>query len=264
MRLPIAARWNALVAAQVEYSKPRLDFTSDTARVFLDPEDCWVMHTASACSVWPQVVDSNPSPLALLGADVTVLDLSDKQLEQDQAAAAHYGLDIRTVQGDMRRLAAFSDCTFDLVYHDYSINFVPNVAPVIAEVARVIRPSGLYRVQWANPFVQTVEPELDWTGTGYLIRHPYVDGREISELFPTWSIQRADGSVDELIGPREFVHTISTMINTLTANCFVVLRCREETGTQEDAPPGSWRHYMRIAPPYLCLWTRYLPAAFAA
>ncbi|MET0647531.1 MAG: class I SAM-dependent methyltransferase [Pyrinomonadaceae bacterium] len=42
---------------------------------------------------------------ALLGAAVTVFDLSPEQLERDRLAAAHYGTHVETVRGDMRDLS---------------------------------------------------------------------------------------------------------------------------------------------------------------
>ncbi|EDV0150123.1 class I SAM-dependent methyltransferase, partial [Salmonella enterica subsp. enterica] len=51
--------------------------------------------------------------LAAAGADVTVFDLSDKQLEHDRQVAQRDGLTLQAVQGDMRDLSAFADGTFD-------------------------------------------------------------------------------------------------------------------------------------------------------
>ncbi|MCC6458595.1 MAG: class I SAM-dependent methyltransferase [Caldilineaceae bacterium] len=264
-------RWNALVAAGVEYTRPFLELTVESARAFLDP--LGIMGDVAGKQVLCLGSGGGQQSVAfsLLGAKVTVLDLSDKQLERDRAAADHYrtnyrlnhSIDIRTVQGDMRHLDEFATSSFDLVYHAYSINFVPNVAPVLAEVARVIRPGGLYRIEWANPFIQMIDSERDWDGTGYVMRHEYLDGREATELYPTWTVGEADGGTRELDSPREFVHTLSTLVNTLATNGFVLLRVAEDVGQDPTAPPGSWNHFKRIAPPYLTLWARYRPEAFA-
>lgn len=45
--------------------------------------------------------------LAAAGAVVTVFDASDVQLEQDRMVAQRDGLDLRTVQGDMRDLPMY-------------------------------------------------------------------------------------------------------------------------------------------------------------
>jgi SAM-dependent methyltransferase len=256
-------RWNALVAAGVEYTRPLLDLTVDSARAFLDPLGIMGEVAGKQVLCLGSGGGQQSAAFALLRAEVTVLDLSDKQLERDRTAADHYGTTIRTVQGDMRHLDDFATSSFDLVYHAYSINFVPTVAPVLAEVARVIRPGGLYRVEWANPFVQMVDSERDWDGSGYRMRHEYINGREATELYPTWTVGEADGGVRELASPREFVHTLSTMINTLATNQFVILRASEDIGHDPAPPPGSWEHFKRIAPPYLTLWARHRPEAFA-
>ena len=67
----------------------------------------------------------------LLGAKVSVVDFSEAQLEKDREVAVHYGLVIDTVEGDMRDLSHFADDSFDVVYHSYSINFVPDADTVL-------------------------------------------------------------------------------------------------------------------------------------
>ena len=52
---------------------------------------------------------------SLLGADVTVLDLTPEQLERDERTAHHYGYGVTTVQGDMRDLSALPATHFDRV-----------------------------------------------------------------------------------------------------------------------------------------------------
>ena len=257
------ARWNDLVDAGVEFSRPMLDLTPQTARAFVDEAGLLGDVTARRVLCLAGGGGQQSAAFALLGADVTVADLSDRMLDRDREAAAHYGFTIHTVQADMRDLSVFADHSFDIVYHAFSINFVPSVAPVLAEVARVLRPGGFYRIQWANPFVQTIDPEKEWTGEGYLLRHEYVDGRDLTALAPNWTIYDDDGSVREIAGPQEYVHSLSSMINGLAANRFVVRHAAEDMGSAQSPAPGSWGHYMRVAPPYLTLWARLLPAAFA-
>ena len=108
----------------------------------------------------------------LLGAHVTVLDLTQGQLDGDVAAAEHYGYELKTVLGDMRDLSAFEEAGFDIVYQAISIIFVPSVREVYREVHRVLRPGGLYRVGHCNPAVQAVEFS-SWDGWGYRIGKRY-------------------------------------------------------------------------------------------
>ena len=80
--------------------------------------------------------------LTAAGANVTVFDLSEEQLKQDQFVAERDGLTIRCVQGDMSDLSCFIDESFDLIVHPCSNTFVPNVLPVWQEAARVLCRGG--------------------------------------------------------------------------------------------------------------------------
>src|SRR5699024_9670163 len=81
--------------------------------------------------------------LAAAGAEVTVTDISRKQLEQDEKVAKRDGLSLRTVQGDMSDLSDFEDGYFDLVVNPVSNLFVENVQPVWKEISRVLKTKGI-------------------------------------------------------------------------------------------------------------------------
>jgi SAM-dependent methyltransferase len=199
----------------------------------------------------------------ILGARVTVLDLSEVQLQRDQEAARHYGLEVRTVQGDMRDLSAFADGTFDIVYHPYSLNFVPDARPVFREVARVLRIDGFYRVHCANPFTHAVDQD-GWDGKAYLLRDAYVDGAEIVYDDPYWEFEDDQGASRRIRGPREFRHTLSTLLNGLIEHGFVLLGAWEETTSQRDPEPGTWEHFKLVAAPWLTFCASYRPYVFSA
>ena len=98
--------------------------------------------------------------LAAAGANVTVLDNSDAQLGQDRAVAERDGLDIKTIQGDMRDLSCLDDCTFDLIVHPCSNCFVPDIHPVWRECFRVLRPGGSLITGFTNPLRFIFDDEL--------------------------------------------------------------------------------------------------------
>lgn len=91
--------------------------------------------------------------LAAAGAAVTVLDNSPRQLQQDRHVAERDGLDLRTVEGDMRNLSCFPDETFDLIVHPVSNAFVPEVLPVWREAHRVLRQGTHLLSGFVNPVV---------------------------------------------------------------------------------------------------------------
>jgi len=97
--------------------------------------------------------------LAAAGARVTVLDGSPRQLERDRLVASRDGLELETVEGDMRDLSGFGDGVFDLVVFPVAHVFVPDVRPVWREVARVLRPGGALLAGLANPLVYLLGDE---------------------------------------------------------------------------------------------------------
>jgi SAM-dependent methyltransferase len=248
-------RWNNLARANVQYSQPFLDFTPEQAAAYVyrhgviqDVRGKRVLCLASGGG-------QDSAAFGLLGANVTVLDLSNVQLERDRQAAEHHGLQVTTLQGDMRDLSAFADHTFDVVWQVYSINFVPSVEPVFREVARVLKPGGIYFVQFHNPFMQSLDNDA-WNGEAYPLKGLYLDGEDMSHSFPHWDVEQPDGTTVRLAGPHEFRHTLSTVLNTLVNSGFILLGLWEWMRSDENPEPGSWAHFTQVAPPYLSTFWR--------
>ena len=257
-------RWNALVRANALFTRPALHLDVVTARQRIDAEGLLGDLAGRRVLCLASGGGQQSVAFALLGAQVTVYDLSDAQLERDREAAAHYGVSIETVQGDMRDLFHFADDSFDIVSHPYSINFVPDIDSVIGEVARVLRDRGLYHLHFANPFISGVTAQ-DWDGQGYPIKLPYVDGAEITCEDQDWVYNRSENPGATIPAPREYRHTLSTVINGLVAHGFVIRHLSDSLGMHPDAQaePGTWDHFNAFVPPWLAIWAEYYPDAFA-
>jgi SAM-dependent methyltransferase len=121
--------------------------------------------------------------IAATGAHVTVFDNSPRQLAQDRLVAEREGLDIRTVQGDMRDLSAFANASFDLVFHPVSNLFAPSILPVWRECARVLRPGGVLMAGFMNPDVFIFDREAEEVRSELIVRHalPYSDATHMTE-----------------------------------------------------------------------------------
>jgi len=251
------ARWEELSGRGVEFSKPFLDLNAESARQVVDPQG--ILGDVEGMDVLCLASGGGQQSVAfsILGATVTVFDISETQLARDREAASHYGLTVSTAQGDMRDLSIFADGTFDVVWHAFSISFVPDARPALSEVARVLRAGGRYRIEFPNPFVVGLD-ERDWNGKGYPLRNPYIDGAEFGDRDPFWDLYAEDGDVARVLGPREFRHNLSTIVNTLVELKFVILGLWEEMG-DASAQPGTWDHFKAVAPPWLTIWATYRP-----
>ena len=60
-------------------------------------------------------------------------------LELDRQVAAERGYSLRLFEASMEDLSMLKDGEFDIVIHPVSTCYVPDIAPVFAEVARVTR-----------------------------------------------------------------------------------------------------------------------------
>lgn len=252
-------RWNGLVRAGVLYSRPKLELDEESAREMVDEAGLLGDIRGKKILVLAGGGGQQSAALGILGAHVTVLDLSDEQLAQDRRAADHYGLSPVLVQGDMRDLSGFDDSSFDIVYQPFSINFVPDVRPVFAGVARILKAGGLYHVQWHNPYTQTFNPDDYSPVRGYSSNSIYEDGEvDVVAIYgtDTWGVEGEDGQKVEIPGPREFRHTMKTFINSLVGGGFEILAFDEHTTWEDDPEPGTWEHFKAVSPPYLAFWTK--------
>lgn len=67
------------------------------------------------------------------GADCTVLDYSERQLQSERDVAEREGYDIALVRADMTKPLPFADETFDLIFHPVSNCYVEEVLPIWRE-----------------------------------------------------------------------------------------------------------------------------------
>lgn len=163
---------------------------------------------------------------AAAGANVTVLDNSPKQLEQDRFVAHREGLQLITIEGDMRDLSLFSDETFDIIFHPVSNVFCPDVLPVWREAYRVLRFGGTLVAGFMNPtyyifdiFAMEEKGEMN-------VKHsiPYSD----MESLPPEKMEefKKNGT------PLEFSHTLTDQIGGQCEAGFQII------GFYEDVMPN--------------------------
>lgn len=89
--------------------------------------------------------------LAAYGAQVTVFDISDKQLDQDATIAKREGLTLAIEKGDMCDLSRFSNKQFDLIYNPTSTCFIDDVQSVYRQCNRILKDGGALLTSATNP-----------------------------------------------------------------------------------------------------------------
>jgi SAM-dependent methyltransferase len=250
-------RWNELARAGVEYSRPWLDLDEPAARRAVDPRGFLGDMRGKRVLCLAGGGGQQSAAFGLLGAEVTVFDLSDEMLAKDRSTARHYGHQVRTIRGDARDLSPLAGECFDVIWQAHSLSFIPDIRPLFDGVVRVLRPGGLYYLTAWNPLAYGADER--WTGKGYLLREGYAEGADALCGDGFWDITDADGQVKRVAGPREFRHTLTAIVNGLIAHGFILLDLHEEPLGRPDAEPGSWDHFCSVAPPWLCLWAVLRP-----
>ena len=248
-----AKRWDALGAVQGLLTRPDLGITLESARRRFEEAGRLGRVAGKQVLCLASGGGHQACAYAMLGAQVTVVDLSSSQLHSDLAAAAHYGVAVEAVQADMRDLSRLNASAFDVVYQPYSINFVPDCTEVFDQVRRVIRPGGTYQLTIANPFTLGTTSK-DWDGRGYCLRHPYQQGAKLVLDDEDFFYRGATGPRSSVPRPIEYRQTLGTVLNGLRDRGFLLDHLQEESWQPGDDAPGTFNHLKSVSPPWFTLW----------
>lgn len=174
--------------------------------------------------------------LAAAGANVTVFDNSPDQLGQDRSVADRDGLQIDTVEGDMRDLSHFPNEQFDLIFHACSNSFIPDPRPVWHEAFRVLRPGGYMLSGFSNPFLYVFDYNRMAEGE-LIVRHsiPYSDLTDLTK-------EELQKFIDDDY-PLCFGHSLEDQIGGQTDAGFMIVGMYEDTW-KDDADYSSISEYI--------------------
>lgn len=249
-------RWEALVKADVLFSRPWLNETKESALRRLDPSERFGSLDGKDVLCLAGGGGQQAVAFGLNGSRVSVFDISEGQLERDRDAARHYGYTVSTFQGDMRDLSVFESDSFDIVSQPYSLNFVPDCREVFTQVSSVLRQEALYSFWAANPFGAGLGTH-SWNGRAYEVSLLYEQGMELNYEDEAW-VFSSDSSAVRPNGPREYRQLLSTLLNGLIDSGFGLLHMQEEAGHEptKDFVQGEWDHFTAVMPPWLSFLAR--------
>lgn len=80
---------------------------------------------------------------AALGANCTVIDISEKQLLSEREVALRENYEIEIIKADITKPLPFEDNVFDLIFHPVSNCYIEDVYPVWKECYRILKKGGI-------------------------------------------------------------------------------------------------------------------------
>ena len=161
---------------------------------------------------------------AALGADCTVLDYSDKQLESERLVAERENYNINIVKADMTKRLPFDNNSFDIIFHPVSNCYIEDVYHVWNECYRVLRTGGILLAGMDNGFNFIVE---DFTVRPLVIvnKLPYNPLRNPEQM-------KHSLNEDSTI---QFSHTFDEQIGGQLKAGFVITAAYEDFSNDPDA-----------------------------
>jgi SAM-dependent methyltransferase len=190
---------------------------------------------------------------AAAGANVTVVDLSPAMLELDRAVAAERRLALRTVEASMENLSMLAAGEFDIVIHPVSTCYVPDVAPVYHEVARITRAGGLYISQHKSP--TSLQAGIEPSPRGYELVEPY---------YREGPLPPVAGSPHREEGTLEYLHRWEDLLGQMCRAGFAIEDFVEPLHARLDAQFGDFAHRSRWVAPYVRIKARRMAAQMPA
>ena len=79
---------------------------------------------------------------AALGAECTVLDYSERQIQSELTVEEREGYQINAIRADMTKPLPFTDESFDLIFHPVSNCYIEDVMHVWRECHRILKKGG--------------------------------------------------------------------------------------------------------------------------
>lgn len=165
------------------------------------------------------------------GADCTVLDYSEKQIQSEIAVAEREGYSVRAVRADMTKPLPFEDGEFDIIFHPVSNCYVQDVYPIWRECYRVLKKGGRLLAGLDNGMNYLFNEENESTIVNRLPYNPLENPEQYEELM------REDCGI-------QFSHTIEEQIGGQLKAGFTIRDVYSDTnGTgflHEHGVPCFW------------------------
>ena len=231
--------WQAMIEERVDWRKCPTDRTIALRRQELE-------HLGEVSGKDVVVLGSGDNlvvfTLAGMGARVTSLDISQKQLDTAAERARELGLKITFVRADVVDLSSLKDESFDLVYTGGHVAvWVSDLKTYYSEACRILRAGGMFIVTEYHPFrlIWQDSPNDLKIESRYFDQGPHEYDR--SEDVP--------GTPAGSLPSYEFHWTVSDYVTALmNSGCALVAleEFDDELQRWENAPMAGLPHYLLL------------------
>ena len=180
------------------------------------------------------------SPWRELGARVTSVDISHRQLDTAAERARELGLEVEFVRADVVDLSSLKDESFDLVYTGGHVAvWVSDLKTYYLEACRILRAGGMFMVSEYHPFRKIWQDSSSDLKIGFRYLDRVRDEYDRSEEVP--------GTPAGSLPSYEFRWTVSDYVSALMdAGC--ELAAIDEFGDEfqrwENAPMDGLPYYL--------------------
>lgn len=172
------------------------------------------------------------------GADVTVTDISDGQLENERFAADRENYRINIVKTDLSKPFPFEDGYFDMIFNPISNCYIEDITVTQRECARVIRKNGVLMTAFIKEEFFMFEP--DFKNEDVLISRHSLPFNSLKDISDEERKRRIDNKM-----PLCFSHTLTEQIGGLIKAGFEITDIFEDGDGQ-----GLFDKYMN---PYVAV-----------
>lgn len=151
--------------------------------------------------------------LAAYGCNVTSVDISEAQLEQDRLVLENHSLKAALIRENILNMP-FSEHCFDCVMIPQAMNFIDDLALLYAQVHRVLRQGGSLMFGIANPVLYMFDDRIQEKRLRVRYTIPFSDTVSLSQK----QLERRLAKGDTV----EFSHTVDSILGGLTREGFAI------------------------------------------
>jgi len=149
---------------------------------------------------------------AMMGAEVTSCDISQKQLGNAKKWIDELNLDIRLIKQDTMKLEALADEQFDLVFTSNGVHvWIYDLDAMYRNINRILKRGGLYIMREVHPFMRPFEDDI----LNLKIKKPY------SDIGP----YKTDDGYESCY--ETFHYKLENIINAISGNNLTIMKMKE-------------------------------------